>query len=117
MTITLTPISKGQWKKVGVVAVWIILTNGIGILVAWLTKQPSLLAIGPALNVLGKAVQSVFETEEQAAITSLPANAQPEAQQVADAAAAAVGTIITPTEPQTPVTAAPAPPIGAAPGS
>ena len=113
MTITLTSISKNQWQKVLKVALWVVLSNGAALGLAWLLKQPYLLAAGPAINIVGSMIVQVFQQEEGNAIADLPANIQPEVQQAADAAAAKVGTIITPTQPQTPATAptnAPNPP-------
>ena len=103
MIISVTAVSRNQWNKIGVVALWVVLTNGVGVLVAYLTKQPGLLALGPTLNVLGKTLQSVFESEEQQSIASLPADARAEAQAAALDVAAGVGRVFTPTVPKSPV--------------
>lgn len=73
MTITITSITSNQWQKVGRVALWVILTNAVGIVTAWLANQPGFLALGPALNVIGKAATQIFQADEDAAVGQLPA--------------------------------------------
>lgn len=78
MTLTLTSITKKQWNQIGTVAIWVIVTNGIGILTAWISKQPDFLAIGPALNVLGVTIQKVGQIESDQAEENLRTTLQPQ---------------------------------------
>lgn len=78
MTLTLTAITKKQWKQIGIVAIWVIVTNGIGILTAWLANQPDFLALGPALNVLGVTIQKIGQIESDQAEENLRTTLQPQ---------------------------------------
>lgn len=91
-------------EKVGTVALWVFLTNGLALVLAWLTNRPDLIAAGPLLNVVGVTVQKLFQTEEDQAIANLPANLQPAATRAAQEAAALPGQVIKPTPKQITVT-------------
>lgn len=82
MTINISSITDNQWKKVATVALWVGLSNGVGILVTYLTSQPAFLTLGPIINIVGKAFQQLFVTEEEQSISALPLSLQQVVSQV-----------------------------------
>ena len=85
MVITLTPLSKSQWKKVGQVAFWVVLSLAPAGAIALLTKNDKWLATLPGWNVFGVMIKQVLTQEQAAAEAHLPADAVAPVQEAADA--------------------------------
>jgi hypothetical protein len=72
MTITLTPLSKNQYKKVGIAVLYIAISIGISVVVALLTRNKNFLALTPVLNIVGVFGTKVFEQDADADLAGLP---------------------------------------------
>lgn len=82
MTINITQLSKGQWGKVGKVALWLAVSAACAGALAFVTKNPKLLATLPGWNVLGVFVQGLLTTEESSALLNVPAQVKTEVNEV-----------------------------------
>ena len=76
MTITLTGLSKNQWRKTVVVLLWVLLSIGLSFIVVWITKNYKWLATAPAFNVVVFALTQVFQQEETSSENQLSPAAQ-----------------------------------------
>lgn len=85
MVITLTPLSKAQWKKVRQVVFWVVLSLAPAGVLALLTKNDKFLATLPGWNVLGVLVKQVLTQEQAQAESHLPAAVVGPVQEAADA--------------------------------
>lgn len=82
MTIELTKLSKGQWKRVGKVIMWLAISGLCAGALALITKNDKLLATLPGWNVLGVFIQGLLTTEEGTALDNLPPEVKTEAEQI-----------------------------------
>lgn len=72
MTLTLSPLTKNQWKGVAKVTAWTVVSLACAIALALIEKNNVYLATTPLFNIFGKFIQGLLVTEEAVAISHLP---------------------------------------------
>ena len=82
MVITLTPISKNQWSKVGKVFLWLALSFLIALVPSYLTNHYTWLATTPAVNFVLYTLSQIFQQDLTEAESELPASDQAQVGQV-----------------------------------
>lgn len=85
MTFSITPLTRSQLLKVLKVAVYVCASQLVAVAIAYLSKNPQVVVIAPAINVLLVTIAKVFQTGEQSAISDLPDTIKPEVQTVINA--------------------------------
>lgn len=83
MTITLTPLSKNQWVKVGFLVLWLAASFGLAALTAWIAKDRNWLATMPGYNFIIYGLSQVFQDEASTEESELPSSVAGLAEQVA----------------------------------
>lgn len=82
MVITLTPISRSQWGKVAKVALWLLVSFGITLVPAYLTKHYTWLGAAPGVNLILYTIGQVSQQDLTNAEGQLPASEQGQVDQV-----------------------------------
>jgi hypothetical protein len=83
MTITLTPLNKKQWAKVGSVCLWLVVSAACAAATAAITKNLFGLFSMPVWNLVGVVFQGIFTQEETAALDHLSPSLQTDVQVLA----------------------------------
>jgi hypothetical protein len=72
MTFSITSVTKGQWKKIGVVALWLLASFAASSALAYYEKNPALIGTtAPVFNLFGMLVKQFFTNGEDQAIDQL----------------------------------------------
>jgi 23S rRNA C2498 (ribose-2'-O)-methylase RlmM len=77
--MSLTPITKDQWKSIGKGALFILGSTAVAVGVAYASNQPSFVLYMPVINFLAIVISKFFIKSEAQVITTLPIEVQPQA--------------------------------------
>lgn len=84
ITFTLTQLSRNQWKKVGVVALYVLASVLCSEVLAIVTHDAKYFGTtAPAFNFVLVLLKQIFNEEQDRAISELPAEIQPKVSAVA----------------------------------